>query len=60
MKSLAMAMAAVWLVAVGSALADDEKFVWVEPEKANVRAEPRSGAKVVDKVVPFDELMSAS
>ncbi len=53
----------VWVAVVGALVAGaiwagEEKFLWVEPEKANVRAEPRAGAAVLAKVSFGERLLA--
>ncbi len=43
-------MVTVGLLLAGYGWAAKEKFLWVEPDRANVRAEPRRGAKVIATV----------
>ncbi|NWG01013.1 MAG: SH3 domain-containing protein [Thermoanaerobaculaceae bacterium] len=53
-----MCMAAIGMLVVGAVWAGEEKFLWVEPEKANVRAEPRGGAAVIAKVSFGERLLA--
>lgn len=52
-------VAAMACVLAAGAVWAGEKFLWVEVEKANVRAEPRAGARVIAKVSFGERVLAA-